>query len=207
MSGLSGIDIVILGIFLYSIVMGFIRGFVGEIVSLATLVVAVIVALTFTQPLAHYFTSLSSVQGVVASTTSTIGVNTVSPVSYMAYAVSFFLIFAGTLLAGAIVKSVLNLVFQSSFLGLGNSLLGAIFGFARGFIYNLIIIFIIQLTPMSSQSWFQRSQFVYAFQPAIAWMGSIISPTLGNLKSRLGQAVDEVSANVGSSVQGMTNSL
>lgn len=201
MSGMNFVDITILVILFVSAVIGFSRGFISEVVSLLTLIAAIMVAIYFSEPLATYFTASSSVQGVVSSSSSAIGVNTATPVSYVALGISFALLFAGTLIAGAIVKLLLNLIFKTGVLGIGNSLLGGVFGIVRGGFIVLVIIFLVQLSPLSSESWFQQSQLVARFQPGVTWLASNVSPTLAGLQSKFGQTVQDL----GSSVRSATN--
>lgn len=203
MSGMNFLDIIILLIFFFSIIAGFARGFISEMISLATWILAVIIASMFASPLAEYFTSSPSVQSTVSQASNAIGVNAAQPVSYFALGISFALLFFGTIIVGSIVSYVMNLMVQSGILGLGNRLLGAIFGLCRGFIINLVLIFLLQLTPIAAQAWWQQSQLVGQFQPAVAWLGNIVSPGIASLKDRLGGTMQDVN----SSLQNMTNSV
>ena len=203
MESLNIVDIVILLVFFSSIIIGFGRGFVGEVVSLATLIMAIFIAIHFTAPLANYFTATPTVKGVVSQTSSAIGVSTSQPVSYIALGISFGLIFFGTMLAGGIVKLILNSVFQTGVLGLGNRFLGSLFGAVRGFFINLILIFLIQLSPFGSSAWFAQSQFVQKYQPYVQWLANYVSPTLTNLRDKLNQALQDVN----SSIQGASNQI
>lgn len=202
MQNLNWVDYVILAIFLFSMLAGLSRGFVREMVSLITLVAAFVVAIMFSNTLAAAFTSSPSVQDVVGQASSAIGVNATQSVSYVAIAISFALLFAGTVLVGSIVGYFLGVAFQTGILGFGNRILGAGFGLVRGFIVNLVLIFLVQLTPLASQAFWQQSQLVSSFQPAVVWLGNIVSPSLANLKERFGKTIEEV----GSQIQGVTNS-
>jgi membrane protein required for colicin V production len=179
------------------------RGLVSEVVSLATIVAAVIIAVLFSNTLAAYFTNTEVVQTAVSQTSSAIGVSTAKPVSYMAIGVSFFVLFSSTMIVGAIVRMLLSIAVQTGLLGFGNRLLGGVFGAIRGFIINLVLIFLIQLTPMSSQAWWQHSQLVSMFQPAVVGLGNLVSPVLSDLKSRFGQTIEDVT----SQIQGAAKSL
>lgn len=200
MSNLNWVDLIILAFFFLSIIAGMGRGFIGEVVSLLTWIMAFIVAITFTYPLASAFTSSSSVQGIVTQASSAIGMSASQPVSYLALVICFLILFAGTILAGSLLGYFLNFAFQVGTLGIGNRLLGGIFGFARGFIINLVLIFLVQLTPFNKASWWQQSQFVASFQPTVQWLDGIISPNLGNLKAKIAQEFQKVT----STIQNMT---
>ncbi|MHB1220482.1 MAG: CvpA family protein [Gammaproteobacteria bacterium] len=200
MSNLNWVDYVFLIIFFFSIVSGMARGFVKEIVSLITLIAAFVVAILFASPLAAVFTSSPSVQNAVNQASNAISVNTAQPVSYVAIAISFALLFAGTVIIGAILSSILNIAFQSGILGLGNRILGGVFGLVRGFIVNLVIIFVVQLTPISDESWWQQSQVVGQYQPAVQWLANIVSPGLASLKEKFGNVVQDVDSSLQNSV-------
>lgn len=200
MAALNWVDYILIAIFIFSIMAGLARGLVREIIALATLVAAFIIAVMFTNPLAEVFTSSPSVKTVVSQTTSAIGVSTQQPVSYAAIGISFLLLFAGTVLIGSLLGYFINFAFQTGVLGIGNRLLGGVFGFIRGFIITLVIVFIVQLTPFSKQNWWQRSLIVVSYQPAILWLANIVSPSLANLKEKLGETFQDMNTQI----QGMT---
>lgn len=200
LGGMNIVDIVLLVIIALSVIIGFARGFISEIVSLATLIAAFAVAIMFTNPLAAYFTSTSTMQGVVSQTTSAVGTSTAQPLSYVTLGISFGLLFAATLIVGSIIKMLLNALFQRGVLGFGNRILGGVFGFARGWLLNVVIIFLVQLSPLASQPWWQQSTYVPHFQSQVVWLGSVVSPALANLKDTFGNVVQEATG----AVQNMT---
>lgn len=193
MSNLNWVDYIILGIFFLTILSGFIQGFIKKIVSLVTLVAAFIIATTFANPLASAFLNHPSVHNNLESISTSVGVST-QPVSYLALGVSFGLLFAVTMIVGAILSLLLSSAFQVGILGIGNRLLGAVFGLAQGFLINLVLIFVIQLTPLSNQTWWQQSSLVGAFQPAVQMLGNIVSPTLVNLQDKFGQTLQDINS-------------
>lgn len=201
MSQMNFVDIIILIIFFMSMIVGFARGLVSELVSLISLIAAFIIATMFSDSLAAYFTSTQSVQSVVAQTTSAIGTSTAQPVNYMAIGVSFTLLFIGVIVIGSIVKIIINIPFQFGLLGLGNRIFGGVFGLIRGFIINLVLIFLVQISPLGVEQWWVNSHFVQEYQPAVTWLGTIVSPAFANLKTRFNDTLQ--SAN--SSLQGLTS--
>jgi membrane protein required for colicin V production len=205
-TNLNWVDYIILAIFFLSILLGFARGLIKEVISLITLVVAFVVAITFSNSLAAAFTSSTSVQNAVNQASTAIGVNTAQTVSYAALGISFGLLFVATIIVGAIVGSILSLAFQAGILGLGNRLLGGVFGFFRGLLINLVIIFVIQLTSMGNQPWWHQSQFVIAFQPAVQWLGDFVSPSLANLKIKFEETLQNVNSSIKKSISsGVSN--
>lgn len=192
MSSINSIDILIIGIIFLSALIGFGRGFFREILSLVSLIAAVIVANMFANALAQYFTSSATVQGVITQTNASVGVDTSQSVSYVAFSISYGVLFFGTLLAGSLLSFILNTAFQATFLGFGNRFLGALFGFLRGLIFSIVLVFLLQLSPLGQQPWMKQSKLVATLQPAISWIAKIVSPALNNIKDRLNKTVDQI---------------
>jgi len=198
---LNIIDLIFLIIILCAVGAGFVRGLISEVVSLVTLIAAIFIAVTFANPVARLFTSSGSVQQVVSQSTTTMGVDTSTSVSYLALGLSFTLLFIATLMLGMIVRVLLNVAFQAGIVGVGNRIFGALFGLVKAYLYLVVIVFIVQLSPINNQSWWQSSTIVIGLQPSVQWLGSIVSPTLNSLKSKLGDTLQ----NVNTKLQDMTN--
>lgn len=200
MDNLIWIDFIFLALFAFSTMVGFGRGLIRELIGVATLVGAVFIAATFAQPVAQSFTSSPGVQGVVTQV-STMGVDASKPISYAAIGVSFGLLFAGTMMVGTVIGFIVNLIFSFGIVGFGNRVLGAIFGFARGFIINLVIIFMVQMSAMGEQPIWQASVIVQYYQPYVAMLGSYVAPGIAKLKAKAGESMQ----NAGSSLRSLTN--
>jgi len=184
---LNWVDYSILGIFLLSILSGFWRGLVRELISLLILAAAFIVATMFASTLAASFTQAPMVQGTLGQAAATVGMSASQPVSYVAIGFSFALLFAGTLLAGALLGYFLNMAFQMGILGIGNRFLGGIFGFVRAYIINVVLIFLVQLTPFSAETVWKDSKGVAFFTPSVQWLAGIVSPNVARIESKFGQ--------------------
>lgn len=182
MGALNAVDISILAIIVISIIIGFGRGLVSEVLSLLTWIAAFAVSILFTGKLATYFTAMSA-SGSGAS----------EPATYVVTGISFAVLFIGTLIVGSVVKMLLNLIFSGGLLGFGNRLLGGLFGMVRGYLFVLVVIFLVQLSPVAKESWWQASQYVPKFQPQIIWLADHVSPTLSNLKETFATTVQDMS--------------
>lgn len=204
MGNLNIIDILILVIIFGSVIIGFGRGLVSELLSLLTVIAAFVIAIMFTTALANFFTTSAPVQTVVSQTSSAIGTSTATPVSYVAYGVSFAALFVGTMIVGSVIKWILNLIFSYGILGLGNRLLGGVFGFVRGCLIVVGIIFVVQLSPISKETFWQQSQFVPQFQPAVVWLAGVVNPALSSIKSTFGSTIQGVTGSVTGAVQSIT---
>lgn len=196
MSGMNYVDYAILAIFFISILIGFKRGLVREVISLLTWIAAFIVAIMFSSHLAGVFTSTSVAQNVMSNASSGLGVDTGTSFSYAALAISFVALFVGTLLAGSIVNYFISYAVEGAGISIGNRLLGGLFGLGRGFIVNLVIIFIIQLTPLATEPMWTSSKFVTAFQPGVQWLANLVSPSLAGIKAKIGETIENVNSNV-----------
>lgn len=181
MSNLNWVDYIFLAIFLFSTLAGLTRGFVREIVSLITLIAAFVIAILFAHPLAAMFSHSSAVQGAVEQAAN------VQSASYLSVSIAFALLFMGTIIVGAIISSILNMAFKVGILGFGNRLLGGVFGLIRAFIVNLVIIFIVQLSPIAEEGWWKASQVVTQYQPAVQWLGNMVAPGIEMLKEQVGK--------------------
>lgn len=187
MSDFTWVDYVFIAIFAMSAFAGFGRGLIRELMSLVALVFAIVAATMYSSALALSFTSSAAVQGVVSDATVATGINAAQPVSYVAIGVSFGLIFAGVYLVGILVGFIVNLAFSFGVLGIGNRILGAAFGFCRGFLVNLVIIFMVQLTAVNNQAFWQKSVLVKEFQPAVVILAGYVSPAMANIKQKAGE--------------------
>lgn len=194
-ASINWVDYVILGIFLISILAGFSRGLAKELISLITLVAAVVVAAMFATTLAASWMSSPSVQNAVSDASNSISVSNgavTQTVSYAAVGLSFAVIFAGTIFVGAILGFIINLALSAGVLSIGNRLLGAVFGLGRGFLLNLVFIFVMQLTAVGTQPWWQQSVCVQQFQPAVTWLGGVVSPHIQMIREQAAATVQDV---------------
>lgn len=202
-NNLNVVDYAFLAVFFFGVLSGLGRGFIREIIALFTLIAAIVIAVMCSDNFAHYFLNATGVQSAVNQASSSMGVNASQPVSYIAIAISFALLFAATMLIGSLIGYFINMAFQYGILGLGNRLLGAAFGGLKGFAYCVVLAFLVQLTSFSSNAMWQHSQVVAMLQPGVVWLGNTVSPSLAGLKDRFGNAIQGVN----SSIQNATRSI
>lgn len=181
------VDIIVIVIFASSIVIGFGRGFVKEVISFLSLIAAVVIATLFSNQVATSMTNSPTVHHLVGRSSDAMGVNTAQPASYIAVGLSFFLILIGVLIIGAIIGAILNSIFQFGVLGASNRIFGAVFGLVRGFIIAIILVFVLKLTPLSDETWWKDSRFVVASMPVVQWLSRSTSPALADLKNKVGK--------------------
>jgi len=183
MFNLNSVDTAILLVFFVSILVGLMRGFIREIISLFTWIAAFVISILFSGTLANTFAGSSS-------STSSLGAGSVH---MLALSSCFIGLFVATLIIGSFVGRFISQMVESQGVSLANRFLGALFGFIRGLLVVLLAIFLGQLTPMSSQPAWAQSQFVAAYQPAVKWLDDLVQPGLSSLKSQVGNSMRNVS--------------
>src|SRR3990167_4123813 len=198
------IDYLVLAIILWSIIAGFMRGLVKEIVSLITLVAAGIIAIIFANPLANWIASASYAQSLISSMSTHLGVDTVQSVSYIILGLSYIILFLAVLIIGAVIGSSISYAVAATGIGIINRILGGLFGMIRGVVIVIVIMFLVELTPLVGPAWAQ-SQFANSFQPAVNWLASLVSPKLADLKAKISQTMDSVGSQTGGFTSGLSD--
>lgn len=152
-------DYVILAVILLSGLIGLFRGFFREALSLATWVIAAIVAFQFGAWVAGQLTEYVSTPSV-------------------RLAGSYTALFIGTLIIGAIINHfVAKLVKASGFAGT-DKLLGLVFGGARGVVIVLIFILLASVTVVSQDPWYRSSLVISYLEPWANWMKTLVPEDL-----------------------------
>lgn len=203
---LNWVDYALLAVFFISILGGLVRGGVREIISLCTWIAAFIIAGLFAKPLALAFSSSESVQATISSAaTSPIAETTANQVSMFALGISFLVLFLVTILVGSLIGYFANRIVEGAGISFFNRFLGAIFGFVRGYLFVLLIVFIVQLSPISQQTYWTNSSLVKSFQPAAEWLGNKVQPGIESLKSRVGQTLENITSGAQNQSESQTN--
>lgn len=160
------IDYIIIGIIAFSILVSLLRGFVREVLSLGSWVVAFIVASQFYPYLAAYLTQIESM--------------------YIRNGTAIGILFVLTLIVGAIVNYVISQLVDKTGLSGTDRVLGAIFGLVRGaLIVAALLFFMDTFTNFEQTDWWKESQLIPYFGFIIEWFfqqlqasSSFLNPTL-----------------------------
>ena len=135
---LSWLDWTLLAVLVLSVVVGLVRGFVFECLSLAGWVAAWFAAQWGAPVLAPYLPQLS-----IGSAGSSLNLG-----------LAFALVFVAALIAWSLLERLIRMLIHATPLSLPDRLLGAGFGFLRGTVLLLVVATVVTLTPASqSQSW------------------------------------------------------
>jgi membrane protein required for colicin V production len=136
---MNWVDWTILAILGVSTLLSVKRGFVKEALSLAGWVVAFFVAISFSARLSSQMTDY------------------ITP-DTLRYAIAYVLLFAATMMLASLLSTVLAEVIRVTGLGNADRALGTVFGFARGFIVVLVLMFVLQAAlPEEQQEPLQQS--------------------------------------------------
>lgn len=158
MNWVDGAILVILGL---SVLIGLMRGLVAELLSLVIWVAAFVVAALFGPDVAALFTNAISLS--------------VARIC-LGYAICFF----GVLLIGAIVRfAARKLIWSTGLTGI-DRLLGVVFGFVRGVLVVTLVVFLVGLTSVTREPWWQQSTLLPQFQGTAAWLGQNIPPGIAD---------------------------
>jgi membrane protein required for colicin V production len=162
--GLGWIDWALLAVVAVSIVVGLMRGFVFECLSLIGWVVAWFAAQWAAPMLAGHLPI-----GRPGSTTN--------------LAVALALCFIAALVAWTLLARVVRLLIQATPLSLPDRLLGAGFGAARGAVLLLAIAAVVALTPAAQSTAWRQSQGARILNHALAAVRPLLPPAAGRLLS------------------------
>lgn len=200
MANFNSVDYIILGLLLFSMLAGLMRGLVKEMIALLTWVVAFVVSTVFATRLANVFTSSPKVQSAISSATNSLSASTNEPASLLAIGISFISIFVCVLIIGKIISYFISSAIEGHGISFANRFLGAVFGLGRGVLFVLLVMFLVQLSPVSDQESWQESRFVEALKPTVKRISDIVQPGIENLKSKVvsqlnGQHLQEVQNN------------
>lgn len=152
---MSWFDLIIIAIILISALISLIRGFVKESISLASWLVAGLIAFRYFSPLAALF------EPYIESPTLRTGIG-------------FSVLFVGSLIIGAAVNFMASHMVDKTGLSGTDKSLGVVFGAARGALIVTMLILLAGLTPMPNEIWWQDSMMVEYFVDIAVWIKEIL---------------------------------
>lgn len=155
------VDLVMAGILLISVVVGLVRGFVFEVLSLFGWFVAYFVARWFAADLGPYMP---------------VG----QPGSGLNHAACFAALFIAALLVWAISSRLLRFLIHATPLSLPDRLLGSVFGLLRGLLLLLAAATVIAYTPLVKSPAWQASRGAHWLQAALDGLRPLLPPQLSN---------------------------
>lgn len=149
------IDWVILAVIIVSALISIKRGFVKEMLSLASWITAFVVARIFS---GHFEVLLDH------------WIETPSA----RYGIAFLVLFAATLIVGALINNLMTEFVKMTGLAGTDRMFGIVFGVARGLILVTAAVYGMQLTAMRNDPWWQDSVLIPHFEIMVAWSKDIL---------------------------------
>ena len=143
---MNWLDYAFLGVASVSILIGLVRGFVREVISVVTWVAAFWVAIRYSPEVAAYFEAWLN-----------------SPMARLA--VAFAVLFIATLLLGALVGWMARLLVGRTGLSGTDRSLGLVFGGLRGGLLVGLVVLGAGLTAVPEEPWWQDSVIASAYRP------------------------------------------
>ncbi|PIE37417.1 MAG: colicin V production protein [Gammaproteobacteria bacterium] len=157
MDALHWLDWVIIGVVALSMLASLWRGFVKEALSLAAWVLAFMAATAFSDAVAL------NLQGVISNDTARL-------------VAGWILVFIAALVLVTLVNGAIGKLVRAAGLSGIDRLLGMAFGFTRGLVVVLAILYVLQaLVPVQQQSFMQGSLLVPQLNSVLAWIDANIA--------------------------------
>ncbi|AAK02786.1 TPA: CvpA family protein [Pasteurella multocida] len=160
------IDYIIIAIIAFSIIISLLRGFIREVMSVASWVVAFFVANHFYPYLANYLTQIESL--------------------YLRNGTAIAILFVATLIVGGIVNHILGELVDKTGLTGTDRVLGACFGLIRGvLIVAALLFFMDTFTNFSQTVWWKESKLIPHFGFIVEWFFQQLQATSSFINSTL----------------------
>ena len=173
---MNWIDFAFIALVVLSGLISLYRGFVREVFSLATWIVAIWVGVRFAGDASAYLPA------AVSDETLRLGI---------AFAVLFILV----LIVGGIAGIIATRLVRGTGLSSTDRSLGVVFGLLRGVLIVALLVFIASLTVIPDEPWWQDSWLVPEFERIVAWVLDLLPD---GIQERLRDLPDEVDPGLGS---------
>ncbi|GGN25689.1 MULTISPECIES: CvpA family protein [Marinomonas] len=166
-SSITTIDWLIIAVVILSTLLSLKRGFVKEVLSLLTWVIAFVVAVKFSNQMQVLL--VEQVQN-----------------DQIRYIVAFITLFIATLIVGALVSFLLGSLIQVTGLSSTDRVLGMLFGFARGSLIVIAFVALLSLSPAIEQSEFWKtSQLIPQLSQLNDWTRDMVGKSSNLMDSSL----------------------
>ena len=157
------VDLVIIAIIALSVITGLIRGFVKELVAVCVWILAIWLALNYSQALDPWLQNY--IQDKTARSV-----------------VGFIAILLGTLIAGGITNAILGFIMKRTGLSGTDRILGMGFGFVRGVFIVALIMLVIKMTSLPYQQYSSNSVLYAKFDPVVNWLYGMMPNFINQVK-------------------------
>jgi len=175
---MNGVDLVILGILLASIIVSLVRGFIKEVFSILVWMAAIFAAFQVAGPLA------TALEPIIDLPSARI-------------IVAFAAVFVLVLVIGGLISFLVGKMVEKTGLSPTDRFFGGIFGLARGLVIVVLAVLLLRVTPFAQDPWWNDSRLLPTFEAlaeqARVWLPESVRDLLdpGNQSTR--SAVSEKS--------------
>ena len=173
---MNWIDFVFIALVVLSGLISLYRGFVREVFSLVTWIVAIWVGVRFAGDAAVHLPA------AVGDETLRLGI---------AFAVIFILV----LIVGGVAGILATRLVRGTGLSGTDRSLGVVFGLLRGVLIVALLVFVASLTMLPEEPWWQESRLIPEFERIVAWVLDLLPE---GIQERLRDLPDEVDRELGS---------
>jgi membrane protein required for colicin V production len=156
---MNALDYTMLAVLGISALLGLLRGFVRETVSLLVWIAAFWVAMSFSIALAKHLSGFMHNPS-------------------LRVAVSFAVLFVLVLMAGVIINYLLASLLKKAGVGTSDRILGVMFGLARGVLVVALVMILVELTPLVESASWRGSTIVGLLQPMLAHVEKLLPADL-----------------------------
>jgi membrane protein required for colicin V production len=148
------VDYLILVIIIISTLIGLLRGFVREIVSLLTWILGFWIALRFARQVGDVFTVIHNPSVRVV--------------------IGFVILFVVILIIGAVVNFLIGTIMEKTGAGPADRVLGLIFGMVRGVVIVAVLVIVAGFTRLPQEPWWHESRLIPSVQSVAGWMRAVL---------------------------------
>lgn len=164
------IDFLIIGIVVFSLLVSLWRGFVREVLSLASWIIAFFIASKFYQPMAQLLLQFESVY--------------LQNSELLRNGIAAAILFIASLIVGAVINALIAKLVDKTGLSGTDRVLGAGFGILRGvFIVAAILFFLDTFTQFNQSELWKESQLIPHFDFIVKWFFEQLQANSSFLKS------------------------
>lgn len=152
-------DLIALGLIAISILISLVRGFVKELISVLSWILAAWLSVRHSQTLSNYitFTEVQSLRVFLA----------------------FLIIFVVMIFLGATVNFMVGHFVRKTPFSAADRVLGMVFGAARGVVILSVLVLLGGLTPLPRDAWWQESYAIVRAQKVAIWMKGFLPTEVG----------------------------
>ena len=150
MPELNWVDYTLIGVLTLSMIMGLVRGFVREAMSLLTWIAAISIGIIYCESVSEWFSAIS--------------------MSGVRLLLAFVLLVLSILIIGGIISHFIGKLIKVTGFSFTDRLVGTLFGLGRGAAIIAVIVLVVNSSIVSQQPVWQTSVLAPEFKPAALWV-------------------------------------